>query len=408
MDPIYIIAAVGLALAIGFVLARTLGARSAIPTPAEAEKKATFERQIASMLEVQNQLAGRLATMQEGQTASQQALNQSLNERLDKVSQRLTQSLTENTQKTNQTLNERLEKVSKNLTETSLKNREQLGAQLGTLNERLAIIGEAQKKLDSLTTEVVGLQEVLGNKQARGAFGEKQLEQLVTDALPPSSYSFQATLSNHKRVDCLIKLPNQMGSIPIDAKFPLDSYRALIAAKDEATKKEASRQFRIDMLKHIKDISTKYLIPGETTDSAFLFLPSEAVYAELHARFFDIVEKSYSARVWIVSPTTMMATLHTVRAVLKDAQIRKQAHVIQAEVGKLLEDVGRLDDRVNKLKGHFAQAEKDIRDIETSTSKIVRKGERIAEVELEDPAQLSSPSETTLQSGKQPDLLAGE
>ena len=412
MDPIYIITAVGLALAIGFVLARSLGTRTAVSTPAEAEKQANFERQITSMLEVQNQLAGRLATMQEGQAANQQALNQSLNERLDAVSQRLTQSLSENTQKTTHTLNERLDKVTqqmgKTLTETSQKNREQLGEQLGQLNTRLALIAEAQKKLDGLTTEVVGLQEVLGNKQARGAFGEIQLNDIVINALPPSAYEFQVTLSNGKRADCLIKLPNPPGSIAVDSKFPLDSYRRLVDAKDEAAKVQATRALRADVLKHIKDISEKYIIPGETAESALMFLPSEAVYAELHARFSDVVDQGYRARVWIVSPTTLMATLNTVRAVLKDAQMREQAHVIQAEVGKLLDDVGRLDDRVSKLKGHFAQAEKDIRDIETSTSKITRKGERIAEVELEDPAQLSSPAETTLQSGKQPDLLAGE
>jgi len=372
------------------------------------------ELQLGQLADMQNQLAGRLATLQEGQTTSQQALNQALNERLDVVSQRLTHSLTESTQKTNQTLNDRLEKVSKNLTETSLKNREQLGEQLGMLNTRLAVIGEAQKKLDSLTTEVVGLQEVLGNKQARGAFGEIQLNDLVVNALPPSAYSFQTTLSNGKRADCLIMLPNPPGSIAIDSKFPLDSYRRLVEAPDEAAKLLATRQLRADVTKHIKDISEKYIIPGETAESALMFLPSEAVYAELHARFSDVVDQGYRARVWIVSPTTLMATLNTVRAVLKDAQMREQAHVIQAEVGKLLEDVMRLDDRVNKLKGHFAQAEKDIRDIETSTSKIARKGERIKEVELEDPAQLSPPSETTLQSGTkpiagpQPDLLAGE
>ena len=371
------------------------------------------ELQLGQLADMQNQLAGRLATLQEGQTTSQQALNQALNERLDAVSQRLNQSLTENTQKTNQTLNERLEKVSKNLTETSLKNREQLGEQLGMLNTRLAVIGEAQKKLDSLTTEVVGLQEVLGNKQARGAFGEIQLNDLVTNALPPSAYSFQTTLSNGKRADCLIMLPNPTGPIVIDSKFPLDSYRRLVDAPDEAAKLMATRQLRADVAKHIKDISEEYIIPGGTAESALMFLPSEAVYAELHARFSDVVDQGYRARVWIVSPTTLMATLNTVRAVLKDAQMREQAHVIQAEVGKLLEDVGRLDDRVNKLKGHFAQAEKDIRDIETSTSKIARKGERIKEVELEDPAQLSPPSESKIQSnteraGNQPDLLAGE
>ena len=379
----------------------------------EATGPNPVEQQLAQLADMQSQLAGRLATLQEGQTTSQQTLNQALNERLDAVSQRLNQSLTENTQKTNQTLNERLEKVSKNLTETSLKNREQLGEQLGMLNTRLAVIGEAQKKLDSLTTEVVGLQEVLGNKQARGAFGEIQLNDLVTSALPPSAYSFQTPLSNKSRPDCLIKLPNPPGSIAVDSKFPLDSYRRLVDASDETAKLAATRQLRTDVQKHIKDISEKYIIPGETAESALMFLPSEAVYAELHARFADVVDQGYKARVWIVSPTTLMATLNTVRAVLKDAQMREQAHVIQAEVGKLLEDVSRLGARVDKLKGHFAQAEKDIRDIETSTAKITRKGERIKEVELEDPAELSPPSESTLQSsgkvaGSQPDLLAGE
>lgn len=379
----------------------------------EATGPNPVEQQLAQLADMQSQLAGRLATLQEGQTTSQQTLNQALNERLDAVSQRLNQSLTENTQKTNQTLNERLEKVSKNLTETSLKNREQLGEQLGMLNTRLAVIGEAQKKLDSLTTEVVGLQEVLGNKQARGAFGEIQLNDLVTSALPPSAYSFQTPLSNKSRPDCLIKLPNPPGSIAVDSKFPLDSYRRLVDASDETAKLAATRQLRTDVQKHIKDISEKYIIPGETAESALMFLPSEAVYAELHARFADVVDQGYKARVWIVSPTTLMATLNTVRAVLKDAQMREQAHVIQAEVGKLLEDVSRLDARVDKLKGHFAQAEKDIRDIETSTAKITRKGERIKEVELEDPAGLSPPSESKLQSsgkvaGSQPDLLAGE
>lgn len=411
MDPIFVttmVFAVLAALSVGYLLAQRISSQNQAQDPLEAQKQELFERQLTTLLDVQNQLAGRLATLQEGQTTSQQALNQSLNERLDAVSLRLNQSLTENTQKTTQTLNERLDKVSKNLTETSLKNREQLGEQLGMLNTRLAIIGEAQKKLDSLTTEVVGLQEVLGNKQARGAFGEIQLNDLVVNALPPSAYSFQTPLSNKSRPDCLIKLPNPPGSIAIDSKFPLDSYRRLVDAPDEAAKLAATRQLRADVTKHIKDISEKYIVPGETAESALMFLPSEAVYAELHARFSDVVDQGYRARVWIVSPTTLMATLNTVRAVLKDAQMREQAHVIQAEVGKLLEDVERLDGRVEKLKSHFALAEKDIREIETSTGKITRKGERIKEVELEDPAQLSAPKTAQKKPTNQPDLLAGE
>lgn len=397
-----------LALGAGYALARWMAARAAGGANADTQQQDERERQVSLLLDAQNQMAGRLAAMAEAQANSQQTLAQSLNERLDAVSQRLNQSLTENTQKTAQTLNERLDKVTqqmgKNLTETSQKTQEHLGQ----LHTRLALIDEAQKKLDGLTTEVVGLQEVLGNKQARGAFGEIQLNDLVFNALPPSAYEFQATLSNKARADCLIKLPNPPGSIVVDSKFPLDSYRALVEAQDEAAKTLAGRKLRADVLKHIKDISDKYIIPGETAESALMFLPSEAVYAELHARFSDVVDQGYRSRVWIVSPTTLMATLNTVRAVLKDAQMREQAHVIQAEVGKLLEDVTRLETRVDKLKGHFGQAEKDIRDIETSTSKIVRKGERIAEVELEDPAKLSPPSTERVTSGSQQDLLAGE
>jgi DNA recombination protein RmuC len=400
------------ALGVGYLLAKRTIPGVAEIDPAEAQKEAlkqeNLERQLASLLEAQNQLTGRLATMQDGQVTGQQALTQALNERLDAVSLKLNQNLSENTQKTTQTLNERLDKVTqqmgKNLSESSQKTQEHLGH----LNTRLALINEAHKKLDGLTTEVVGLQEVLGNKQARGAFGEIQLNDLVTSALPPSAYSFQTTLSNGKRADCLIKLPNPPGSIVVDSKFPLDSYRALVDAADDAARVQAGRQLRADVLKHIKDISEKYIIPGETAESALMFLPSEAVYAELHARFSDVVEQGYRARVWIVSPTTLMATLNTVRAVLKDAQMREQAHVIQAEVGKLLEDVGRLDGRVEKLKSHFALAEKDIREIETSTGKITRKGERIKEVELEDPAQLAAPEPTQKTSTNQPDLLAGE
>lgn len=386
------------------------GARMAV----ESARAEELDRRLRELSETQGQITGRLQALSEAQATTQQAVNQSLaentqktnqtlNERLDQVSQRLNQSLTESTQKTNQTLNERLDAVKKqvgdNLTETSQKTQ----AQLGELQTRLALIDEAQKKLDGLTTEVVGLQEVLGNKQARGAFGEIQLNDLVTAALPPSAYGFQTSLSNGKRADCVIKLPNPPGPICVDSKFPLDSYRQLVDAPDEQARQLSARQFKTDVLKHIRDISEKYIVPGETAESALMFLPSEAVYAELHARFSDVVEQGYKARVWIVSPTTLMATLNTVRAVLKDAQMREQAHVIQAEVGKLLEDVVRLDTRVDKLKSHFAQAEKDIRDIETSTSKITRKGEKIAEVELEDPPALSAPG-----AGTQRDLLAGE
>ena len=240
---------------------------------------------------------------------------------------------------------------------------------------------------------MVSLQEVLSNKQARGAFGEVQLNDLVVNALPPSAYEFQYTLSSGVRADCMLRLPNPPGSIAIDAKFPLESYRILreMGAGDPTTQAAAQRGFQLAMRKHITDIRDKYIIPGETAESALMFLPSEAIYAELHANFPGVVDESYRARVWIVSPTTMMATLNTVRAVLKDVRMREQAGEIQKAVGLLVEDVKRLDDRVENLKKHFAQTEKDLREIDISTDRITKRGQRIAETDLGDvPSALPS------------------
>jgi DNA recombination protein RmuC len=235
---------------------------------------------------------------------------------------------------------------------------------------------------------------VLSNKQARGAFGEVQLNDLVQNALPPQAYEFQSTLSSGARVDCLLHLPNPPGSIAIDAKFPLESYSALraVAAGDSAALQLAQRGFQQAIRKHIADIRDKYIVPGETAESALMFLPSEAVYAELHANFTGLVEESYRARVWIVSPTTMMATLNTVRAVLKDVRMREQAGEIQKMVGMILADVKRLDDRVDNLKRHFSQTEKDLRDIDISTTQITKRGQRILDVDLgEEPTALPKP-----------------
>jgi DNA recombination protein RmuC len=211
-----------------------------------------------------------------------------------------------------------------------------------------------------------------------------QLNDLVQSALPPSAYEFQCTLATGSRVDCLLRLPNPPGSIAIDAKFPLESYRLLrsVAPGDASGLASAQRAFQQAMRKHIGDIRDKYIVAGETAESALLFLPSEAIYAELHANFASVVDESYKARVWIVSPTTMMATLNTVRAVLKDVRMREQAGEIQKAVGLMLDDVRRLDERVAKLKTHFTQTEKDLRDIETSTDRITKRGERILDTDL--------------------------
>jgi DNA recombination protein RmuC len=254
---------------------------------------------------------------------------------------------------------------------------------IGQIHERLAVIDEAQKRFTDLGTQVVSLQEVLTNKQARGAFGEVQLQDLVEQALPPSAYSLQHTLSNGKRADCLIILPNPPGPIAIDAKFPLESYRALREAKNDAGRVSAGRAFSRDVSKHINDIAERYIVPEETAESALLFLPSEAVYAELHANFPATVEESYRRRVWIVSPTTLMATLNTVRAILRDVRMREQAHLIRDETLKLLDDVRRLDERVTNLNRHFEQAGKDVREIGISADKIISRGERIRDVDME-------------------------
>src|SRR5476651_117646 len=290
----------------------------------------------------------------------------------------------ETVQRVERSLREQEQALSKVVSERLDRTEKATGQVVTDLRERLVRIDEAQKKIGELSTQVVGLQEVLSNKQARGAFGEVQLNDLVQNALPPSAYEFQSTLSTGSRVDCLLKLPNPPGSIAIDAKFPLESYRLLraVEAGDAAGLLAAQRAFQQAMRKHIGDIRDKYILPGETAESALLFLPSEAIYAELHANFSGIVDESYKARVWIVSPTTMMATLNTVRAVLKDVQMREQAGEIQKTVGLLLDDVKRLDERVEKLRTHFGQTEKDLRDIETSTDRITKRGERILETDL--------------------------
>lgn len=320
-----------------------------------------------NMYRAQTELAGRLSMMNENNIRQQNQLATAINEqklsmlkmvdeKLLEVTKNVGQGLQQSTEKTNQTLHD--------------------------LRERLAKIDVAQQKISTLSEQVVSLQEVLTNKQARGAFGEIQLNDLVSSILPPSAYAFQVVLSNQKRADCVLKLPNPPGTIVIDSKFPLESYQALRKASNEREKLEADRFFKASVLKHIKDISEKYIIPGETAESALMFMPSESVYAELHANFVDVVEASYRAKVWIVSPTTLMATLNTVRAVLKDARMQEQAGVIQKEVGMLIEDIDRIDERIENLSKHFDMASKDIGEIKVSSGKISKRIEKIEDIEL--------------------------
>ncbi len=319
------------------------------------------------LLRGQAELAGRLAQLGEHNQQEQSKIAQAINEQKLAVLKIMDEKLLAVTKSVGEGLQQNTVKTTETLTD---------------LRERLAKIDVAQQKISSLSEQVVSLQEVLSNKQARGAFGEIQLNDLVTSILPPSAYEFQAVLSNSKRADCLLRLPNPPGSIVIDAKFPLESYSALRAASSDREKVEANRFFRASVLKHIKDISEKYIVSGETAESALMFLPSEAVYAELHANFTDVVEVSYRAKVWIVSPTTLMATLNTVRAVLKDAKMREQAGIIQKEVGILVEDISRLDSRIDNLSKHFKMANEDVEGIKISSSKIGRRIQKIEALEL--------------------------
>lgn len=253
---------------------------------------------------------------------------------------------------------------------------------IGEIRERLAVIDTAQRNLVELSSQVVGLQDILSNKQARGAFGEVQLKDLVEAVLPPSAFTFQKTLTNGKRADCFILLPAPPGPIAVDAKFPLESFQALRNATDDVARVAASRAFTRDLNTHIADIAEKYIIPGETAEAALLFLPSESIYAELHSNFRNCVEESFRRRVYIVSPTTLWATLNTIRAILRDVRMREQAEVIQREVMTLLQDVQRLDDRVGSVGKSFETTNKHLADVRTSIDKILRRAERIKEVDL--------------------------
>jgi DNA recombination protein RmuC len=317
------------------------------------------EQRLAEILKAQSEMQGRMATMAELFGARQAELNQSIQQRLDGMTQRLGTTLTEQTRSTHE-----------NLTK---------------LQERLAVIDTAQNNIQSLAKDVVGLQAILTNKQTRGAFGQSRMETIIADALPMGSYTFQATLSNNQRPDCLIHMPNGQPSLAIDAKFPLEAWHAIRAAENAEAAKPAAQQFRRDMDVHVRAISEKYLIKGETQDTAFLFVPSESIFAEIHENFEEIVQRAHRARVVIVSPSLLMLSIQVVQAILRDQRMREQAHLIQGEVGKLMMDLTRLDQRVRNLQTHFGQTQKDIDQIVTSTDKLAKRGARIEALELEAP-----------------------
>lgn len=293
-------------------------------------------------------------------TETTQALTGKIDERLNEIGGRVSERLDEGFKKTNETF--------------------------VNVMTRLATIDEAQKKIDGLTGNVISLQELLGDKRARGAFGEVQLEALVRNVLPQHSYSMQHVLPNDTRVDCLLKLPEPTGSVCIDSKFPLENYhRMLDSTLTESERTAAQRQFKSDLKKHIDDIGSKYIIANVTSDGAVMFVPAEAVFAEIHAYHADIVNYALQRRVWIVSPTTLMAVLNTARAVLKDVETRQQIHIIKDELGKLGKDFARFDERMRKLADHVRQAHEDAQQVQVSSRKISDRFASIERVELNAP-----------------------
>jgi len=284
-------------------------------------------------------------------------------------------------------VNERLDrmthKVGTDLNDTARKTHDSISK----LNERLAVIDTAQKNLTDLSSNMVTLQEILANKQARGAFGQGRMEAIVKDGLPIGAYTFQATLSNGKRPDCLLHMPNTPAGVVIDAKFPLEGFEAFRTARREEEKKLASQRVRVDVGKHIEAMAERYFIAGETQDTAILFVPSEAISADLSEHFPDIVQKAHRARIFICAPNMLMLAVQTMQAILKDVQMREQAHLIQREVATLMEDMGRFRDRVLDLQRHFGQANGDIEKILTSADKITKRGQKIERLDFEDEAK---------------------
>jgi len=311
---------------------------------------------------------------------------------------RTTEQLTLTITQLSKTVDERLEQISGKVTERLDEGFKKTNETFVSVMARLATIDEAQKKIDGLTTNVVSLQELLGDKRSRGAFGEVQLEHLVTNVLPASCYEFQAKLSNGSRVDCLLRLPEPTGTVSVDSKFPLENYHRMFGPDvTEAERVVAQRQFRLDVRKHVDAIAEKYIIANETADGAVMFIPAEAVFAEIHAYHPEVVQYAMAKRVWIVSPTTMMAVLNTARAVIKDVETRQQVHIIKAALSRLSEDFRRFDTRMKNLAAHIRQAHEDAQQVQISSEKISKRFVEIEHVRLESEA---TDALTALESGE--------
>ena len=376
-DPVVIGIGIGAAVTLLVLILLIVTVRRAGKSTQAVEYVAGQVGRLAQDIGVLNQgqhtLAGSIKTVSEQQASGQSQVLQNMEQRLAEVRQQMTEQLHESQRRSSIAMSEMQERMKDTLSGSA----EKTTKSLTELQERLATIDKAQTNIEKLSGDVLSLQDILSNKQRRGMFGEIQLTDIVSKALPADSYALQATLSNGKRADCLIHLPNPPGPIVIDAKFPFESYEKLAAAENPEQQKVALRDLAAAVRKHIKDISDRYIIDGETADGAIMFLPSEAVYAELHARLPEVVREGFAARVWIVSPTTCMATLNTMRAILKDARMREQTGAIRKELALLGGDVDRLVTRVGNLDRHFGQAAKDIEDIKISAEKAGKRANRL-------------------------------
>ncbi|MCA0422893.1 MAG: DNA recombination protein RmuC [Proteobacteria bacterium] len=353
----------GLALFLLAVLV-WLGARGAraraVEGAAAAERAREMDDKIAALNQLQAEMTGRIQTFTDVLGSRQSELARVVVDRLDAVKSNVGQGLAQSAEKTAENLQK--------------------------LHERLAVIDAAQSNLAGLTSEVLGLKDILANKQARGAFGQGRMEAIVRDGLPASAFAFQYTLSNRSRPDCVINLPGDSRPLVIDAKFPLESFTALRDAASDEARAAAERRVRNDVGLHVRDIAEKYLLPGETQDLALLFVPSEALYADLCEKFEDVVQRAHKVRVLIVSPSLLMMAIQVMQAIVRDARMRDQARVIQTEVTRLLDDVRRLQERAGKLETHFRQAQEDVAGLMLSAEKVGKRGEKIEALDFEEQA----------------------
>lgn len=339
-----------------------LGARGAsaraLEAAAAAERAREMDDKIAALNQLQAEMTGRIQTFTEVLGSRQNELARVVVDRLDAVKSNVGQGLAQSAEKTAENLQK--------------------------LHERLAVIDAAQSNLAGLTSEVLGLKDILANKQARGAFGQGRMEAIVRDGLPSSAFTFQHTLSNRSRPDCVIHLPGDTRPLVVDAKFPLESFTALREAASDEARSAAERRVRNDVGLHVRDIAEKYLVAGETQDLALLFVPSEALYADLCEKFEDVVQRAHKARVLIVSPSLLMMAIQVMQAIVRDARMRDQARVIQTEVTRLLDDVRRLQERAGKLETHFRQAQDDVAGLLVSADKVGKRGEKIEALDFEE------------------------